>query len=71
MFSIKMGEHIRNKTYCIDFTYVSTDHWDYQQTMHEYLRAQLNVFTQSATENTVVMVKKDSNSLLPKWVTGN
>ena len=54
------------KNKCIGFTLVSTDYWDYQQTMHQYLHAKLNVFTQSATENTVVMINKEPNSLLPK-----
>ena len=67
-----MGEHIiMNKNICIGFTYVSRDHWDYQQTMHQYLHANLKVFTQSATENTVVMINKEPNSLLPKWVKEN
>ena len=68
-FWIKIGEHIEKR--CIGFTYVSRDHWDYQQTMHQYLHAKLKVLSQSATEKTVVMINKEPNTLLPKWVEGN
>ena len=36
--------------------------------MHQDLFAKLKVFTTKATDNTVVMINKELNSLLPKWV---
>ena len=36
--------------------------------MHQYLHAKLKVFTKNATENTVVMMNKEVNKILPKWV---
>ena len=36
--------------------------------MHQYLFAKLKVFTENATDNAVVMINKELNSLLPKWV---
>ena len=55
----------------IGLTYVSRDHWDYQQNMHQYLHAKLKVLIQSATEKTVEMINKEPNNLLLKWVKGN
>ena len=36
--------------------------------MHQYLFATFKVFTKNATDNAVVMINKELNSLLPKWV---
>ena len=50
----------------VGFTSVSRDHWDYQQTVHQYLHAKLRVFTKNATENAVVMINKEVNKFLPE-----
>ena len=36
--------------------------------MHHYLNAKLQLRAKNATDNTVVVTNKESNSLLPKWV---
>ena len=36
--------------------------------MHQYLFAKAKVFTKNATDNAVVMINKELDSLLAKWV---
>ena len=43
-------------TNCISFAYVSRAHLDDQQTMHQYVNATVEVFTKSATDNTVGII---------------
>ena len=56
------------KAICIGFTFFSRDHLDYQQAMHQNIDAKLKVFAKNATDYTVVMINKELNSLLPRWV---